>query len=65
MSKRLCINCRDTYEDDDEEGNIWGYCWYCREVIYGDPDDSWLRRIDFRELKNFHIEEIPEEESEE
>jgi len=65
MRKCLCINCSDTYEEDDDEGNLFGYCWYCREVVFGKPDDSWLCRVDLEELKNFHIEEIPEEEENE
>jgi len=61
MFKRLCINCHDIYNDSKGK-KLTGYCWYCREVIFGEPDDEWLRRLDIKELKNFHIEEIPEEE---
>jgi len=52
--RKLCINCHDEYNDSKGK-NLVGYCWYCREVKFGTPDDSWLPLIDLDELIDIHI----------
>lgn len=50
--KKICINCHDEYNDSTRKG-LTGYCWHCREVKFGAPDDSWLPEISLKELNEF------------
>ena len=50
--KKICINCNDVYEESKGK-NLTGYCWYCREVRFGKPDDTWLPQINIKELNEF------------
>lgn len=52
--RKLCINCEDEYEETKGR-NICGYCWYCREVKFGTPDDEWLPLLDLKELMDANI----------